>query len=496
MTAVAVGLLLLAAWPLWRLAGLRPFRAKLRAFPRRAAAFALLLVAWPAAVLALALTAPPALHALAAGAVAGWLVVLWRSRPDWGRRRGLPPGSLIPAPLGPWTDLDYYRRSFARHGPVFKHSNVLQPGVCIGDLALGDRLLRAAADRLGPSRAIPFDRLVPGGLLRYMSRARHAAYRPQLLRALPAGVIHASEEDLAAIVRVGLARAASRDEVPAAPALLELARALMRRIFFGVAPEDPEAGPLAAAYAGLDARRPPWLSATRRRSLARLESVLAQVARRPDLASRASYLGRLAAGRRGIDRTLLLHLALLAEITGQDMAGLFGWCAKMLSDHPRCIAALRADRAADDRAAPQPAERVVLETLRLEQSEFVVRRVLQDVTFEGWRLPRGWHVRICKREGHRAAPGVSDAERFDPDRFRDGPLPPASYAAFGPPETACPGETMTRRIGAVFVRELVHGYDWQLVGDGRPAFDGFHWTPGRNLGLRLRPRAAPGDEAP
>ena len=62
-------------------------------------------------------------------------------------------------------------------------------------------------------------------------------------------------------------------------------------------------------------------------------------------------------------------------------------------------------------------ERVIRESLRLEQSEYLARRTTADIRFHGYRFPKGWRVRICIREGHRSADAFDRPDEFDPDRL-------------------------------------------------------------------------------
>ena len=52
------------------------------------------------------------------------------------------------------------------------------------------------------------------------------------------------------------------------------------------------------------------------------------------------------------------------------------------------------------------------EELRLSQSEYLYRRVMEDFTFEGFRFPRGWMVRSCTSESHRFDSPLPAAEEF------------------------------------------------------------------------------------
>jgi cytochrome P450 len=67
----------------------------------------------------------------------------------------------------------------------------------------------------------------------------------------------------------------------------------------------------------------------------------------------------------------------------------------MLGEHPECmrlIVEAGLNDGEDDRLAV--IDSVVKETLRLAQSEYLYRRLLEDVEFDGMTLPKGWLVRL------------------------------------------------------------------------------------------------------
>jgi hypothetical protein len=138
--------LLLAALigPLARVGLSRPFRRKLRVFPRIGGILLALLIAFAALVSLAALFAPLLLRGLAVLGVVSIAFTWWRARPACGRSRGLPPGSLSLAPMDPWRDHRFYLEQSTRYGPVFKMSNYVQPMVCV--VGLSHVLVRGLPD--------------------------------------------------------------------------------------------------------------------------------------------------------------------------------------------------------------------------------------------------------------------------------------------------------------------------------------------------------------
>ncbi|MFN8027802.1 MAG: cytochrome P450 [Acidimicrobiia bacterium] len=129
-------------------------------------------------------------------------------------------------------------------------------------------------------------------------------------------------------------------------------------------------------------------------------------------------------------------------------------------------------------------DRFVSEVLRLDQSEFVMRRATAPIDHEGPAgrivVPAEWYVRVCTREIHRDDRGFADPARFDPDRFAvEGGVgnSRAVYAPFGIDHHACLGERLTRTFAQSFVFEAAH---WELrtVTDGPTEMSrARHWAP-------------------
>jgi hypothetical protein len=83
---------------------LRPlFHSKFRRiFPRAAILFATAILGYWASLAAVAVLQPALLPVAALASCAAGVWIWWRSRPDYGAGRKLPPGSLTLLPLGPW----------------------------------------------------------------------------------------------------------------------------------------------------------------------------------------------------------------------------------------------------------------------------------------------------------------------------------------------------------------------------------------------------------
>ncbi len=483
---VAAALVLAAgAAPFVRLLATRPFRRKLRSFPRIGAAIGVVTVVGIATVRVAATHAPSLLVAGAMVVACALGAAAWRARPAFGRRRGLPPGSLGLLPVGPIVDDRFFLRQAARHGPVFKTSQFARPMVCVVGLDRIVEVLRRYDDVLDPP-ALPFDAFVPGGFVRSMRGERHAATAARLRPLASRDGIVAHEAFIARAARDAFAAlaAASALEGPVSPrpALRSLVFTILVRVLFGIGRDDPAFSRVAALYDVVDVRRPS--GALRRQARPALDELIALVR---------------AAGREGDsvvaaiarehpeamdDPTVVANLVYVVQNARDDTAGLLLWTLEMLGDHPEWAHALATT---DD--AHALALRIVLETLRLEQSEFLFRKARTTLAIDGFVVPAGWLVRFCIRESHRDTALFPDPDRFDPDRFLTMPGRSA-YSPFGASTSrhACLGEHITKAVASITLTGLARHFTWQVVTDGPREFDGWHWTPNENFRIAITRR--------
>ncbi len=490
-------LLVLAAvcWPVARVALSRPFLRRARAFPAKGAATLGALFLYAGLLLGAAVAGPVALRSLTVAVVLTWLILRWRAREAFGVSGGLPAGSLGLAPVGPWRDHRFYEKQAALHGPVFKMSNFVRPVVCIVGLDLAADLLREHEDGLGVGY-VPSSRFVPSGFLRYMPPDAHRLYRRVFQQAFSKDVIDPHlplirrriREELAALADESSREGGTR----ARPCLERMVRTAFLSLFFGMRAAEPNGSRLLAIQSMIDWRQayrhPPW----------RIRRLHAEV---DDLIARQIRVWESGGGEADSRPPSILHEWLLTEpelihdpaavfnllyisvAGGGDLADLLVWIVKMLCDHREWAEGVAAEGTSTDLAG-----RIVLETLRLEQSEYLVRRALSDLRFREKRIPRGWQVRICVRESHRDAARFEDPEAFNPDRFLEGPSA-GSYVPFGMSRHACLGQRLTVAFGRTLVEELARGFEWDVVQDGPREYGGFHWRPSSKLSLVLHPRS-------
>jgi cytochrome P450 len=490
-----LGALAAAPWPL-AYACSRPELA--RAYPRRTWTRALYVVAYVGAAVACAIFLPLLLVPFAVVAAAGLLTGLWLMRPSAGRARGLPPGSLSLVPVRQFVDERFVSRQIERFGAVSKTTwpTLPAPVVCIHGLRRSADVLREQSAHLA-GVGIAFDPLIPAGFLRNMAADDHRRYKRIFEQALTDELVDAYQEHFETSAGEALRTLAAKGDrgVDPRPHLVRASVTALAPLLLGVEPESTQAARAVEVYDGLgEFIEPPGEPRERRHfeaAVRELDAILRQAA--------GQAVAALATGREPMpsmpaaiaaaeplaldDPNVTLNLVFLLRTASVDVAGLLHWVMKMLGDNPEWAGRLRGDDRTGDLA-----RRIVLETLRLHQSEFIQRRALQELELDGRRIPAGWFVRLCVRESHRDPAVFPDPDAFDPDRFAGRRFSRYEYSPFGRLEHRCIGATATLVLATCFVSELSCGYDWTVVQDGPAEFNRYHWRPSRRFRVRLEAR--------
>jgi cytochrome P450 len=484
-------LLVVAPWPLVRALATPSFR-RLQG-PRKTAKYGGFLALYALVFVAALLLHPPLAGYLALVAALGTMAELWVVRAGSGRRAGLPPGRLSLMPIGSVTDRDYLLKHLDHYGPVAKAVWPWSghPMVCLRGLRRGATVLREHSADIAWG-GMGFDPLIPAGFIRSMTPEDHAHYKAILRRAYADEAVEACGEQFSHEARRAIAELAAVAEhepnsrLDPRPTLGRITVRSYARLFLGVIPGSDECellenllldpGPFYALPAADDPRFEELRDgATVAAGIAKARSL-----EPGDPAVASSFLGKLVRDDPHAldDPNTSLNFVFQYATASRDVTGLLQWIVKMLGDNPSWISRVRSSSDDLDR-------RVVMETLRLAQSEYIARKVLKPFEIEGYQVPRDWWLRVCVNESHRDPAVFESPETFDPDRFADRRYTVAEYAPFGMFEHACLGVPTTHALASRFVHEYCE-YDWVVCDDGEPEYDGFHWIPSRRLAVTLR----------
>lgn len=450
---------------------------------------------------------PVLLHVAAFAAAGASAFLWWRARPSYGRTSGWPPGSLgIGASLDAIDNRDYYLEQAARYGPIFKMSQFGRPVLCVVGLARGRQLLQDHGAALAGA-SLTYNRFIGNGLLRYMARDDHQTEGPLFRRAFSMIALDANEDAVRQACRRRLeALAESTARAEAGVDIRTLIRSwtneLLANVFFGLSPDDPRVQVIDTAQRTINLERiggRAWRSALQR-SLASATEVLREVGREHQArGDTTSVLGALVsqAPESLENEGRLRNLFMTFRLGTGDMANALAWVVYQLSTHPQWQDAVcRAGRTSGPPRGAQPSDlgsRVVLETLRLEQSEFLYRRIVKPIEFESFKIPAGWIVRICIQESHRDPQIFAEPALFNPDRFVGRVYGRSEYATFGLDDHACMGTTLVHFFGRILVEEMCAAYTWRITRQA-PLEHGtrhrHHWRPGREWRIALHSRAS------
>jgi cytochrome P450 len=189
------------------------------------------------------------------------------------------------------------------------------------------------------------------------------------------------------------------------------------------------------------------------------------------------------------DRVCVDNLLFILKISSANVASLLLWLFKMLGENPGWMDRIaRAGQGVGEYGQVDVMDSVVKETLRLAQSEYLYRKLLEDVELDGMTLPKGWLVRLCVRESHVSPADFENPLDFEPERFLRKKSTVSEYAPFGYGAHGCNGIALTDVICRAFLMTLASDFEWRIVRDG-PLERGFrhwsHWQPSSDLRIQM-----------
>jgi cytochrome P450 len=438
-------------------------------------------------VLLIAVRKPKAATPLGVLVVVAGARYRWHARPNSGRKAALPPGTVS---IGSRAlhDPNYFFSNAERFGDVFKSNHFLEPQVCVMGMDRTARLFNEKEADLA-SVPLPFNQFIPGGLVRWKRDAQHDEYRRLFQHAFGQPLIRGNSELIdSAVSRMLESIAGSTDAAHPLPYIRHMVFELWVPLFFGIGVGHDRFDEILELYEklSLPSRKKP-------RHVAEILSVLEDllVALLPH--SNPHCAASLILARHEsevLEPALLRNLIFTLETSRDDVSGLLMWVVKHASDNPAILDQLRREQVRNKVATDSNtlSNRMVSESLRLEQSEHLFRRAQRDISFEGFTIRENWLIRACTHESHRDPTTFERPNEYDPDRFLASSYG-GKYAPFGVDGRACVGETLTRRVACTLLEQLA-GYDVEVTADGPREMGGYrHWAPSDEFRFRLIPRS-------
>ena len=364
--------------------------------------------------------------------------------------------------------------------------------MCVVGLQIGRRLLKNHGSALQPI-TIDLKALFSDGFMRQMSGERHRKYREVIVRGITALDADDYLQDLEIIAAGGLDtyshESGQKESSPQAylAALTKISSGMLCRVFFGAAPGTERFDRLLEKYHRLGPHGIVWNITERQienyrevRDDLRMQPLAAADPDRRDF--EGSLLGRLTE-MNAIDDTLLGNLIYMVEMGRYDLRGLLRWISKYAVENPSWIDRIVSAETNDPEQAHELSRAFVLETLRMDQSERLMRNVRRDFVFDGFTIPKGAIIRVCLWEAHKDNDVFENPFVFEPSRFLTAGQSVDGFSPFGLDHHDCPFSNFSITLGVAFLRTLARGYRIGSVGNG-PAVRGvYHWEPPRSFAL-------------
>jgi cytochrome P450 len=232
----------------------------------------------------------------------------------------------------------------------------------------------------------------------------------------------------------------------------------------------------------------------------------ARLARSGVQPSPTDLLGQLVASS-GMDDDLIRDQLLTMLIAGHDTStALLAWVLFVLGSHPQALARAQAEVDAGLSSLTEPpsldevnrllyTEQIIKETLRLYPPIHVGnRRAGQDLTIQGYDVPRDTRVMYSIFLSHRDKDHWRNPAEFCPERFdrsqTDGA--PFAYVPFGGGPRNCIGAAFAQVESRVVIARLLQTFDLELLnGAGVKPYMGATLEPRPGVMMRVRRRQPP-----
>jgi cytochrome P450 len=404
--------------------------------------------------------------------------------------RLLPPGRLDPYDFGMHTDPLFCTKKAKVFGPIFKLIWSGRYTTCLIGHGRAREFLLAHEDKL-PGATIELRGLFPKGNLRAMSGEDHRKYRRLFVQALQATPLAFHESALRGWILeklTGLAKDHVGTAIPGErlrSCLRETTTGIMLRILFGLTPDDAEFPVFVQCYRKFGPRIPASVIAPKQAEaffeIRDQVQRLVETIRRDPRDRLPSFLKHMVE-RDELDATALGNLIYMFEPSHFDLYSLWRWIVKHLVSNPDSIRKVQASGAP---ARTRFCEAIVLESLRLEQSEVLRRGPTSDISYQHYLIPKDTIFRVCLWEGHKNPDTFPNPFRFDPERFVGRKYPLEEYAPFGLDKRRCIAADFVMALSTMFVEILLGQFLITLAADGPPIHGAFHWEPNPHFSITL-----------
>ena len=408
--------------------------------------------------------------------------------------RRTPPGVLNPFDFKLFSDQRRVLTLSQKLGPIFKAS---RKGRWTTYIVGHPHIRRVLADNgTGlPCATIDLTPLFPVGFIRGMDGDVHAAYRRQLVHVFQSVSLSEHEKQISQYVsrcldKIGLC-ATNAAMCDITPMLRDAASAVMFGILFGISEKSSQFASLREAFLKFGPGQPASnIGSEQVANYCQIRDIIdQQIARlrQSNNGTEPSSVLQSAVKDGTVDETLLGNIIYMHEPSHFDIFSLWRWIIFYLGGNPEVAAHFRSLEPDHRR---ELARSIVQETLRLNQSELLLRTTTKDIEYLGYSIPQNTSVRLCLWEGHKNPENFPDPFHFDPARFLKNRPSTDQFAPFGMDRHRCIGVDIAMVASINFVEQLINRFDVTIITE-KPVYRGaYHWEPDPTTEIRLMPTTA------
>jgi cytochrome P450 len=371
----------------------------------------------------------------------------------------LPPGNLANLYNREIKDQTYLLKQFKTRGPVIKTRMAKYLTICVLGLKQCRQLISEQDENLVPV-SFEIKPIVTKGFMREMKGADHKHYRSAFMKAVQPDAMETHREFHRTLIAETLDEYCTNYfKEPSAQqyidALDTIGQSIMLHLFFGAEYSTAYHGQLTKIYKKMwDKDWHFYVSDHQLKAYEELKTVLVSSIEDKSNSNHAmvreSILGRIhEAG--SLDETILANLIYMVETSRIAVYSLMRWTTKYAVDNPEIFTRISTDPNTFSNEKDCIAQAFVLESLRLNQTERLLRHVTKTFVFEGYLFPKGSLVRLCLWESHKDPQVFPDPFTFNPQRFLDNQFSLDEYAPFGVGSHRCPMGGLAIQISRLFL---------------------------------------------
>jgi len=432
----------------------------------------------------------------------------WRARSAYGTNKGLPIGSLsMVQSLQSLEDPGFYLEHGNKYDHVFKMSQFHRPTLCVTSIEKGLDLIRNNEDNLRPA-PLPFDRFIPRRFIRFMEPDDHQHYRKLFIKIIRPEIFNLNKKLIqkAAAEHLGKMCKMAREQsaVNPMPFMRDFTFDVFPAIFFGFETGSHEFEQIKVHFQRLDNYSlgdecPDEAENTLHDIEALVLARSEEFSRIDNNGLRRSFLEELVHHDSEAinDVTLRRNMIYMMRMGRADVTGFLNWIWYFLSMNPVWLETLEKEVEPPElrnwRHMECTADRIIAEALRMEQSEYLYREVINKMDWNGLHIPKGWLLRVCIHEGHLNPSAFQDPGKFDPDRFLTEKFMPTMFSPLGMGKHSCLGTHMVFMVARCLILQIASGYEVSLVNAGKRTRSGrhwMHWRPGDAFAVKIHPSDA------